>query len=264
MYTLIALNLKWIVRDRILQALLSVSIVLIMLVPVLSSFSMRQSQELAVTLSLSFISFVLLVFTLVLGSTMLWRDIERRYTYSVLSLPFDRSSYILAKFLAVVLFIFVSALFIGLCSVLAIKISALQDPSKLPLQWGRIAFSIFMDSLKYSLLTAIAILVSTFSTSFFMPFFCSIATFLTGSASQEVYEFITSPSGERLGVVSRAAARIVYYIVPNFGAFNFKLQAIYPIPLDSTHIMYAIAYFIIYTTMALSLSIWCFSRRELT
>ncbi len=264
MYTLFSLNLKWIVRDRILQALLTASLVLIMLVPVLSSFSMRQSQELAVTLSLSFISFVLLVFTLVLGSTMLWRDIERRYTYSVLSLPFDRGTYILAKFLAVAFFIFAGALFIGLCAALAIKVSAVRDPSTLPLQWGRIAVSIFMDSLKYALLAALGILVSTFSTSFFMPFFSAVFIFLSGSASQDVYEFVTSSSGMKLNTAARVAARVVYYIVPNFGAFNFKLQAIYPIPLDPLQIVYAIAYFIIYTTMALSLAIWCFSRRELT
>jgi ABC-type transport system involved in multi-copper enzyme maturation permease subunit len=264
MHSLLTLNLKWIIRDRILQALTAVSLLLILLVPVLSAFSMRQSRELAVTLSLSFISFVLLVFTLVLGSTMLWRDIERRYTYAVLSLPLDRGNYIVAKYLAAVICIFTAAAIIGLCAVPVITFSALQESADFPLQWGRIGLVVLMDCLKYSLLAAVAILISTVSTSFFMPFFTSVALYLTGSASQEVYEVISSGTSLQLPGMVRTAARFVYFCIPNFGSFNFKLQAIYPIPLDAVHVAYQISYFLVYTTICLSLSIWLFSRRELT
>lgn len=97
MYPLLTINLRWILRDRTFQALISVSLFLIILAPIISSFSMRQIQEFSVTLALSFNSFILLVFSLLLGSTMVWRDIERRYAFSVLSLPMDRGTYLMAK-----------------------------------------------------------------------------------------------------------------------------------------------------------------------
>lgn len=264
MATFLVLNLRWIIRDRILQALAAVSLFLVLLVPAISSFSMRQTQELGITLSLSFVSFALLIFALSLGSTIVWRDIERRYTYSVLSVPLDRSSYILAKFAAVSIFLVTAALLIGVCSYIAIFISSLQYPSQVPVQWGMIALAIVMDTLKFMLLAAIAILVTTISTSFFMPFFTSIAIFLAGSASQEVYDFVISDNGAKLALPVRYMAKCVYFILPNFSSFNFKLQAIYPIPFDPIQISYVTAYFIVYTAVTLSAAVWIFSRRELT
>lgn len=264
MQTFLALNLRWIIRDRILQALAAVALLLILLVPAISAFSMRQSQELGITLSLSFVSFVLLVFSLSLGSTVVWRDIERRYSYLVLSVPLDRAGYLLAKFAAVSIFLVTTSLLIGICSYIAIFISSLQYPSQIPVQWGMVALAIGMDTLKYMLLTAIAILVTTVSTSFFMPFFTSIAIFLAGSASQEVYDFVISANGAKLALPVQILAKCVYYILPNFSAFNFKLQAIYPLPFDPIQISYVTVYFIVYTALTLSAAVWIFSRRELT
>jgi len=263
MQTFFALNIKWIIRDRILQALGAVSLFLIMLVPAICTFSMRQTQELAVTLSLSLVSFVLLVFAISLGSTIVWRDIERRYTYAVLSVPLDRGSYLLGKFGAVAVFLVISALVIGICSFIAISISAMNYPSQIPVQWGMIAVAIIMDMLKYILLAAIAILVTTLSTSFFMPFFTSISIFLAGSASQEVYDFVISENGAKLSLPVRLLAKCVYYFLPNFSTFNFKLQAIYPLPFDLLQAAYVTIYFLVYTALTLSASVWIFSRREL-
>lgn len=264
MKNLVYLNLKWIVRDRILQALVFVAFFLIMLVPPISTFSMRQSQELAVILSQSFVSFTLLIFALSLGSTIVWRDIERRYSYAVLSLPLERGQYLLAKFLSVSLFLVVAGLVMGGCSFIAIKISATNYPSELPIQWKMIALSIGMDTLKYILVVAIAIFITTISTSFFMPFFTTIAVYLAGSSSQEVYEFITSDAGNKLGPVVRATAKFVYYIIPNLSSFDFKLQAVYPLNFDLVHVYYVLSYFLVYTAIMLSLSIWIFAKRELT
>ena len=264
MYPLLALNLRWILRDRTFQALLAVSLLMIMLVPVISSFSMRQSQELAVTLSLSCISFILLVFSLLLGSTMIWRDIERRYTFAVLSLPKDRGSYLMAKFFSLALFMAGSALIAAVCSALAIWITASIYPSSVPVRWGMIALAVGMDLLKYLLLAAFALLVTTVSTSFFMPFFTTLAVFLAGSASQEVFDFVNSAPGAKMPAVGRALVQVVYFVIPNLGAFNFKLQATYPIPFDAVHALYALGYFLVYAGFLLSVAIWLFSRREIT
>ncbi|MRR06151.1 MAG: ABC transporter permease [Deltaproteobacteria bacterium] len=257
------LNLKWIVRDKILQAVLAVALFLIVLVPAISSFSMRQMQELSITLSLSLISLVLLVLATLLGGTAIWRDIEKRYTASVLSLPPSRALYMIGKFLAIVAFLACCAIFLGLVSAAVISYAAGQDPSNTPVQWGRFELAIFFDLCKYTLLTAVALLISSFSTSFFLPFFGTISIYLAGSASQEVFEYVSGDYGEKIGTLSLAAIKGAYYLLPNFGAFNFKLEAIYPIVLNSSGLLYTFLYFCVYTSVCLSLAIWLFSRREL-
>jgi len=152
----------------------------------------------------------------------------------------------------------------GVCAFIAIAYTSMQYPSPIPVQWGMIVLAIFMDTLKSLLLAALAILVTTVSTSFFMPFFTSISIFLAGSASQDVYDFVSSASGAKMSATVRFLSKIVYYILPNFTAFNFKLQAIYPIPFDIVQISYVTLYFLVYTAVTLSAALLIFSRRELT
>jgi len=262
-WTLVVLNLRWIVRDRIAQALLGIALALLVLVPVFSSFSMRQAQEISVNLALSSISLVLLGFSVFLGSTLLWREIERRYTFAVLALPISRSRYVLAKFLAIALFLLAGAVLLGACSSLAIHLGEMQYASDFPVQWGRVAISIGGDVMKFTLLAAIALALSTLSTSFFMPFFITLSIYLAGSASQGVYEYIYSSYGERFTGWAKGLITFVYYLIPNFSVFDFKLQAIYPIEFDYYGLAFSCGYFLAYTSAVLCLSVMVFDKREM-
>lgn len=255
--------LKSILRDRLLHALFAVCLLLFFLVPAFSMFSMRQVQELSITLTLSAISFFLLVFATILGAFSIWRDVERRYTTAVLGLPISRSSFVLGKFLGIAIFILLSAVVMGAISLVVIKVSAAQYKSDLPIHWLTIMLAIAADSLKYIMLVAIALLFSSLSTSFFFPFFATIAIFLAGSASQEVYEYISGEYGRTISPVAKSLVKGLYYVLPNFAAFNLKVQAIYALPLSYAGLGYTFVYFLTYTAIILSLAIWTFSRREL-
>lgn len=257
------LNLKWIVRDRVLQALVGVALLLLLLVPAFSVLSMRQVQELSITLSLSFISFVLLVLAILLGASSIWRDIEKRYTSAVLTLPYSRASYLLGKFLAISACLACSAAAFAVVAAVAISFSSGLYPSSSPVRWLQIANAVAFDAMKYILLAAIAILFSSLSTSFFLPIFGTISLLLAGNASQEVFEFVSKgAAGAKMPIALVYAAKGLYYLIPNFGAFNFKVSAIYPVPLQLEGVLYTFVYFLVYTGIVLTVSVQVFSRRE--
>lgn len=264
--TLLSVTLKWTLRDKVLHALLGVALLFFFLVPFFSLFSMRQVQELSISLSLSAISFILLILTTVFGASSIWRDVERRYTVSVLGLPVSRVSYIIAKFLGIAAIILFCAILLGLLSVIIISISSVQyqEQIPMPIHWMNIFFSVASDSLKYMLLAAFALLFSSLSTSFFLPFFATIAVYIAGSASQEVYEYISGDFGKTISPLVRMAMKALYYLLPNFSAFNLKVQAIYGLPLSYAGLGYTLLYFLIYTGILLTCSIWIFSKRQLT
>jgi len=260
---LFQINIKWVLRDRVLQALVGVALLLLFLVPAFSVLSMRQVQELSITLSLSAISLVLFVLATLLGSSSVWRDIEKRYTASVLTLPYSRGSYLFAKFFAISLFLIMSAIIFTAVASVAIWFSSTLYHSSSPLRWIYIVNAVTFDVMKYILLTAIAILFSSLSTSFFLPVFGTISMLLAGNASQEVFDFLTKDAtGAKMSLVLRLAAKFFYYIIPNFGAFNFKVSAIYPVPLQVEGLLYTLIYFIVYTGIVLCISIRVISRRE--
>jgi ABC-type transport system involved in multi-copper enzyme maturation permease subunit len=257
-------NLRLIVRDRILHAVLGVALVLLLLVPVLSAFSMRQMQEVAVTLSLSAISLVLLVVTLLLGTSSVWRDVERRYVASLLSLPLSRATYLLAKFFAIALFLLLCGAILALVTAVVVPYAAAQYPSDLPIARGAILLAIVADLLKYLLLAGFAILLSTVSTSFFLPFFGTLAIYLAGSASQEVYEYVTAEFGQQTGPLAVSLIKGAYYLLPNLAAFNFKAHAVYALPISAEAILLPLAYACSYGALLMGLAIWAFNRRELS
>lgn len=255
-------TIKGILRDRIFWGILVAGLI-ILSIPSVSTLSMRQVPELAITLSLSCSSFMLLLLTTFLGGTVLWKDIERRYTYSTLTLPISRSSYLLGKFLGVIVFMLLSALFLSMIAVVVIKLVTLTIHPDRPVLWGNILVAVAFDALKYMLLTSFAFLFSTFSTSFFLPIFGTIAVFLVGSASQDVFEFVTAPTTQSVSPFVKAIASALYYILPNFSAFDLKVYAIYSLDLPSQAVILTACYWIVYLTINLSIATIIFGKSEI-
>jgi len=251
-------------RDRLLNAVLGIALLLILLVPVFSIFSMRQVQEFAVTLTLSSVSFVLLVLAVLMGSSSIWRDIERRYTASVLTLPISRNSYILGKFVGISAFLALSGVLLGLAGSIVVWFLSSAYPSDVPVHWINIAIAVSADILKYILLTAIAMFFSSFSTSLFLPMFGAMAVFIAGSGSQEVFEYISGQYGKTIGSSAVTFIKTAYYLLPNFSAFNLKVQAIYGIKHSIFGLGLTVAYFAVFTSISLAGCISLFSRRQLS
>jgi ABC-type transport system involved in multi-copper enzyme maturation permease subunit len=261
--TLVVNHLRGMLRDRILYGVFGIAAVMILLVPALSSFSMRQVQELSITLSLSVVSAVLLVVTLLLGASSIWRDVERRYTGSILSLPLSRATFLLSKFCSVALFLVLSVLVLGAGCAVVILLASVSYPSDTPIHWGNITLALGGVLGKYLLLSALALLLSTLSTSFYLPFFGTLAIYFCGSASQEVYEYVTGEFGKGIDPVSANVVKAAYYLLPNFSAFDFQVQAVYALPVPAQGLLLTALYALVYTGILLVLAVLGFERREL-
>lgn len=262
MASIILITLKGIFRDRVFHGIM-VTTCAFLLIPVIASLSMRQVTELSLTLSLSLISFILLLLAVFLGGTSLWKDIERRYTFSVLGLPLSRQNYLLGRFGGTVLFVLLSGAVLGIAAFLVVLYANSLYPSERPIVWSTMAVCILFDALKYILLIAVAFLFSTVSTSFFLPVFGTIATFLAGGVTQQVFDFINSPAGKSLSPLVKRLATALYYILPNFSAFDLKVNAIYGLPLPANGLLLTTTYFVVYVGLLLSVAAAIFARREM-
>jgi Cu-processing system permease protein len=262
MGTIIRITLKGIFRDRVFQGIM-VTACALLLIPFVATLSMRQVTELSLTLSLSMISFILLLLAVFLGGTSLWKDIERRYSFSVLGLPLSRQSYMVGRFGGTALFVVLTAVVLGIAAfVVVFYVSTLYPPER-PVVWSNVALCILFDALKYILLIAVSFLFSTVSTSFFLPVFGTIATFLAGGVTQQVYEFVNSPAGKTLPPFAKQLATGLYYVLPNFGAFDLKVNAIYGLQISSKGLLLTFAYFVVYIGILLSTAAAVFARREM-
>ena len=263
MFNIIQITLKGIFRDRVFQGIMALA-VLFLLIPSAASLSMRQVTELSITLSLSLISFILLLLSVFLGATSIWKDMERRYTFSVLSLPISRTSYLLGRFFGLALFLVLTSTVLGGVSMLVIKVASGIYPPSRPIEWSYLLLAIVFVTLKYILLVAVAMLLSTVSTSFFLPVFGTICVFLASGVTQQVYEFVNSPASTKaVSPFFKSAASAVYYLLPNLAGFDLKVNAIYSIAPNLHGLSLTAAYFIAYTAILLGGASLLFGRREM-
>jgi len=256
------ITLKGVFRDRLYKGILFVAI-LFLVIPAASIFSLRQVTALATTLSLSLTSFILLLISILLGGTSLWKDIERKYIYSALGMPVDRTSYLLGKFFGISCFILITTVLLGLMTLGAIWFTTISYPPDKPILWNNIIWALFFDGLKYSILIATAFVFSSVSTSFFLPIFSTIAIYLAGSATQEVFEYVQTDHGQQLSIFIIQSVKLLYYLLPNFNAFDLSSQAIYSLPLTINSLLLITIYGLSYIGIMLGLACFLFSRREM-
>lgn len=262
MTAIIFITLKGLFRDRVFQGIMATACAFL-LIPVVASLSMRQVAELSLTLSLSLISFILLLLSVFLGGTSLWKDIERRYTFSVLALPISRQRYMIGRFVGTALFVVLAAIVLGCAACVVVYFVSVVHPPGRPIIWSTMVLCILFDAMKYILLIAVAFLFSTVSTSFFLPIFSTIAAYLAGGVTQQVFEFVNSPASKAISPIVKQLATFLYYILPNFEAFDLKVNAVYSLPVPANGLILTAAYFVIYLGLLLSIAAVIFSKREM-
>lgn len=262
LYSLVLLFFCGLRRDKILWSLVLVSLLIVIAIPIFSLFSMRQVQELAVTLSLSGTSLFLLVCTVFLGATSIWRDLEKKFAVSVVALPLSRHLFVISKFFSLGTFLLLSLFVLcGLSAVGVVLATSLHPPERL-LVWFNFGLAFGMLGLKYLMLLAITLVFSALSTSFFLPVFGSLSLFLAGSASHQVVEFILR-SPEKFSSLLVKCIHVLHYLIPNFAAFDYQVYAIYGLPISWNEVGMSLIYGIVYTTVALMLATVLFNRREI-
>lgn len=257
------ITLKGIFRDRVFQGIMMLAVIF-PLVPMIASFSMRQVTELAITLTLSLFSFILLLLSVFLGATSIWKDIDHRNAISVLSLPINRTSYLIGRFFGISLFIVIVAILLGFATMMDVKIASSMYPPARPISWEYICLAVTFITFRSILLVAVAMLLSTVSTSFFLPIFGTIIIYITGTTTQQVYDFIHTETGTNsLSPLIINIAMTIYYLLPNLSSFDYKVNAIYNIAPDTNGIFLTFFYFIIYSSILLGCGALLIERREI-
>ena len=185
------------------------------------------------------------------GVSLVSKEIERRTVFVIFSKPIGRGEFIVGKYLGLCLTLLVNVLIMGIGVSLAI----------LYVGGGNLAVSIwgaiFLVYLELAILTAVAILFSSFSTpalSALLTFF----VFIIGNFTQSLRDFAAN-LGSRFTLFFFDA---LYHLLPNFSYFSFRTNAAHgdipPLNLLGGAFLYAIIYIVI----LLTITILIFSRRN--
>jgi ABC-type transport system involved in multi-copper enzyme maturation permease subunit len=117
--------------------------------------------------------------------------------------------------------------------------------------------AIFLIFVQLCLITAIALVFSTFSS----PLLSAALTFgffIVGHFNADLRSFEAIVRSKMVGWT----ARTLYYLLPNLAPFDVKSQVVHGQPVPWGYVGLTTAYGVVYIAAALTLAAWIFSRRD--
>ena len=240
------------IRDRVLYNLVVFVLIITASAIFLSELTAGQEVRTIVNLGLSAMLIFGAFIAIFVGVGLVSKEIEKRTLYAVFSKPIGRGTFILGKYFGLCLTLLVNTIVMGIGVSLALLYVGGSDLAATI--WGAIA----LIYLELAILTAVAILFSTFSS----PALSALLTFLVfiiGHSSSVLMES-AGKTGSGLGQIFFQA---IYYMFPNLSLFSFITNAAHgdfpPTAMLGGGIMYTICY----VAVLMAISILIFSRRNL-
>jgi ABC-type transport system involved in multi-copper enzyme maturation permease subunit len=251
------------VRDKVLYSLVLFAVLLMAASYLIGQLTAGQDIKIIKDLGLAAISLFGLMIAVFIGIGLVWKEVERRSIYSLLSKPMRRHEFVLGKFagLALTLVVNVAAMTVAYYAVLAYMATtfppAVQAAWPAPATDPALLKALALIVTELLLVTAVALFFSTFSS----PFLSAVLTlglWVIGSFNADLRNFeavVASPA-------AAALARGLYYVLPNFSAFDVKLQVVHGLPVPWSYVATTVAYGFVYVALLLTAGIVIFSRRD--
>ena len=237
------------IRDRVLYLLLAFAILMIGASRLLSLMTVGSEEKIVKDIGLASIAVFGVAVAIFVGVGLVFKEIEKRTVYTLVSKPIRRSQFILGKYC-------------GLVMVLAVNLAVMTAVFYL-LLWSRgwmdwrLTGAIWLTFVELMLVTAIAILFSSFSTPILSSLF-TVTFFIIGHLSWG----LRLMSGKIEGTAGKFLCEFFYRVLPNLELLNVRGLAVHGEAPPQGHMMLATIYGLAYTTVLLALAAVTFRRRD--
>jgi ABC-type transport system involved in multi-copper enzyme maturation permease subunit len=252
------------VRDKVLYAILAFAVLLMAASYLIGQLTAGQDIKIIKDLGLAAMSLFGLFIAIFIGVGLVAKEIERRSIYAILVKPVRRYEFIVGKYLGLVgtLFFNLGVMSIAYYLVLAYMGQTMPEPTlkaaAAPPVDPRLLLAIGMIGLELALVTAVALFCSTFSSSALTSAGLTAGLYVAGQFGADLKNFeqaVESP-------VAGAIGRWLYYVLPNFAAFDIKAQVVHALPVEAGYLLMTAGYGLLYATLLLVASVMVFSRRD--
>jgi ABC-type transport system involved in multi-copper enzyme maturation permease subunit len=251
------------VRDKVLYNLVAFAVLLMAASYLIGQLTAGQDIKIIKDLGLAAIATFGLMIAVFIGIGLVWKEVERRSIYSLLSKPLSRAELIVGKYCGLGLTLAVNVVVMCVAWYAVLAYMGSHVPAEMQASWAapatdlamlRAVVLIFVELL---LVTAIALFFSTFSSPF-LSAGLTLGLWVIGHFNADLRNFQSV-------VDSQAAvwlARGLYYVLPDFSAFDIKQQVVYAQPVPAAYLATTMLYGAVYIALLLVGAVAIFSRRD--
>ncbi|MGH9783600.1 MAG: ABC transporter permease [Terriglobia bacterium] len=242
------------VRDRVLYNLIAFALILTASALLFGEISIGIQKTILLNVGLSSISIFGLLIAVFLGIGLVYKEMDKRSLYALLSKPIRRSQFILGKFLGLnfTLLVNTALMSVGLWAAL-FYLTRRFEPQDQYLWVG-----IYFILLQLSLVTALCLFFSCFTTPVLSAVFTLVA-YVVGNFSADLRIF----GGLTQNWALQGLFTALYYLLPNFSDFNVSAWVAHGNPVEISVILLNTLYALCYNAILVAATVWIFSRKDL-
>ncbi len=261
----IALNtFREAVRDKILYVLVAFGILLILVSKAIGFVSFGQDFKIMADMGLTAIWMFSGMVSIFVGTGLIYKEIDKRSIYTILSKPTERWQFLLGKYFGLALTTLVNMAFLSTAFFLYMWLSG----APVTIAMCQALFLTFVEML---VITAVAIFFSSASTPILSAIFTTIIFFF-GQLTKFIVDLATVLKGSVDSPEAKARADFVggllyklYLVLPNLHNFNIRLDAVHADPGEWIHtreMLPVTVYGLAYAAAVLMLAHLVFARRN--
>lgn len=242
------------IRDRILYNLVIFVLLLIVCAIFLGELSAGAEEKITIDLGLSAMLLFGVFIAIFVGVGLVYKEIERRTVYAILSKPVSRAEFVTGKYLGLCLTLLVNILIMGS----GLSLALLYQHRGWNPVITRIWPAILLIFIELMIVTGVAMLFSSFSS----PALSALLTF---------FVFVIGHFSGDLKMLSQSAAGAparwlftgVYYVLPNFAGYNMIALASHGMSPPARVIVFALVYGLVYVSVLIAATTLVFNHRNL-
>lgn len=261
----VVVSLRLIAKANFFWMFCVLFVLLTSLVLMSAEFSARQPATVSLDVGFSVIRLVSPLLIVLLVQELISRELDRRYFLNSLTYPRERSGFLLARFVAVLIVLFFLLLVLGFLQVLLVTFVSGTYLQASPVGLGQ-PFLIVLSfvALDFVVLAALATLLSVVAST---PSFVLIGTFGFMLVARS-YGAIIELLGRDTGVVDnaenyRASLGVLGYLLPDLGALDVRMLALYGKPeFFPADWPWLVLSSLAYAVSLLALALWALQRKR--
>jgi Cu-processing system permease protein len=251
------------VRDKVLYNLVAFAVLMIGVSYLIGQLTAGQDVKMVKDLGLAAMSVFGLFIAIFIGVGLVAKELERRSVYGLFVKPLERHEFILGKYAGLMLTLTINVAVMTVAYYAVLWGVAQTTPEQIRQMWSVPALdlalmkAVVLIVAQFGLVTAIALLFSTFSTPF-LSAALTFAFYVAGHFGADLREFgalTDSPIGS-------AVCTALSYILPNFAVLDVKAAVVHGLPVSWAYVGGGIGYVAIYASALLAVAMLIFSRRD--
>ena len=251
------------VRDKVLYNLVLFAVLLIAVSYLLSQLTAGQDIKIIKDVGLAAMSLFGLFIAVFIGIQLVAKEVEKRSIYSLLAKPIRRQDFIIGKYLGLVLTLLVNLSIMVIAYYAVLGGVAWADGAWFRPHWEAPAVdpallkAVAMIFLQLAIVTAVALLFSTFSSPM-LAAFLTFGLYIVGHFNADLRNFEAVVDSRPLAYTARA----LYYLLPNLAPLDIKNEVVHAVPVHLGYLLFNTAYAVLYVSTLLAAATFIFMRRD--